>query len=83
MTITRTGKLVFSPDVELAKLVAKNVIIKGELHIGSEECRFNGSAEIYLIGMFCGLGIYSLFSLKELLRLIIVVVLIRQIQLHW
>ena len=52
ITIIDGGSLVFSPDVELAKLTVGVVKIEdnGSLLIGGPECRFPGRAEVLLLG---------------------------------
>ena len=52
ITIIDGGSLVFSPDVELAKLTVGVVKIEdnGSLLIGGPECRFPGHAEVLLLG---------------------------------
>merc|ERR550519_507859 len=52
LTIREGGSLVFSPDVDLAKLTAGVVKIQenGSLLVGGPECRFLGRAEILLLG---------------------------------
>ena len=46
------GRLVFDPNADLAKLVTNYVDIQNEgyLEIGSEDCKFEGNAEILLTG---------------------------------
>ena len=46
------GRLVFNPTAAKAKLVTHYVDIQSEgyLEIGSEECKFDGNAEILLLG---------------------------------
>ena len=52
ITIIDGGSLIFSPDVELAKLTAGVVKIEdnGSLLIGGPDCRFPGRAEVLLLG---------------------------------
>ena len=52
LSIRNGGSLVFSPDVDLAKLTAGVVKIQenGYLLIGGPECRFLGRAEVLLLG---------------------------------
>ena len=53
MYIVGSGRLVFDPNAELAKLVTKFALMEdgGSLEIGSEECPFEGDAEILLTGI--------------------------------
>lgn len=51
VNITSGGKLVFDPNVDLAKLAAEWIQVSGELWIGSESCPFSGNAEIELVGL--------------------------------
>ena len=46
------GRLVFDPNADLAKLTSEYVLIEdmGSMAIGSEECKFQGNAEILLTG---------------------------------
>ena len=50
VTVAAGGRLVFDPDVELAKLAAEWVQVAGELHVGAEDCPFLGQAELELLG---------------------------------
>ena len=52
LTIVSGGRLIFSPTASLAKLVTDYVKIEsgGSLEIGSEDCPFEGQAEIILTG---------------------------------
>ena len=52
VTIVAEGRLVFSPTAALAKLVTDFVRIEegGSLEIGSQDCPFQGRAEIVLTG---------------------------------
>ena len=52
VTIVAGGRLVFSPTASLAKLVTDYVKIEegGSLEIGSQDCPFQGRAEIMLTG---------------------------------
>jgi hypothetical protein len=52
LTIVSGGRLIFSPTASLAKLVTDYVRIEsgGSLEIGSEDCPFEGQAEIILTG---------------------------------
>merc|ERR550519_568265 len=52
VTIVSGGRMVFSPTATLAKLVTDYVMIEdgGSLEIGSEDCPFEGKAEILLTG---------------------------------
>ncbi|XP_037067926.1 cell surface hyaluronidase-like [Pollicipes pollicipes] len=45
------GRLVFDPDVALAKLAAEFVLVNGELWVGAEDCPFTGQAELELLGL--------------------------------
>ena len=51
VTVAAGGRLVFDPDVELAKLSAEWVLVAGELHVGAEDCPFGGQAELELLGL--------------------------------
>ena len=52
MVIKDGGRLVFNPEADLAKLVTQYVDIQDEgyLEVGSEGCKFEGNAEILLLG---------------------------------
>ena len=53
MKIVGDGRLVFDPESSLAKLITDYVLIEdgGSLEIGSEECPYEGDAEILLTGI--------------------------------
>ena len=46
------GRLVFNPNATLAKLTSHYVDIQDEgyMEIGSEDCKFEGNADVSLIG---------------------------------
>ena len=52
VTIVSGGKLVFDPTVDLSKIISDQIKIEdgGEMHIGCEDCKFDGKAEVLLTG---------------------------------
>lgn len=46
------GSIIFSPDVDMAKLTSSRITVQdgGSVIIGSDDCRFDGNAEIELTG---------------------------------
>ena len=54
LVIKNGGRLIFDPEAQLAKLVTNFVHLQsdGYMEIGSEECKFEGNAEIVLTGKF-------------------------------
>ncbi|KAK7491692.1 hypothetical protein BaRGS_00017145 [Batillaria attramentaria] len=49
ITIKPSGSLVFSPDTPIS-LTLRSILILGDMHIGSHDCRFTGKVHITLIG---------------------------------
>ena len=49
INVVSGGSLVWSPDVEI-NLVLRYIIVYGEVHIGSESCKFAGKTKITLKG---------------------------------
>jgi hypothetical protein len=47
------GRLVFSPDVDLAMISSAYILVENEgyFEIGSSDCLFDGNAEVLLTGM--------------------------------
>jgi hypothetical protein len=51
ITIESTGRLVLSPHIDI-DLRVNFILIKGDMHIGSEECPYPARAHITLLGKY-------------------------------